>query len=79
MERIGGRLGAAYTLDKEWVDATDKRAAQVRLATQLPNLLRLLRPGLTPAAATDAGATGRRVQRQQGVHGEGARPSLPGA
>jgi hypothetical protein len=55
MERIGGRLGAAYTLDKEWVDATDKRAAQVRSraasprATLLTNLLRLSRPLLTPA------------------------------
>ena len=30
MERINGRLGAAYVFDKEWVEATDARAAQAR-------------------------------------------------
>ena len=28
IERIGGRLGPAYELDKEWVDETDRRAAK---------------------------------------------------
>jgi len=30
IEKIGGRLGAEYTLDKEWVEVTDKRANQAR-------------------------------------------------
>ncbi len=30
MERIGGRLGPAYVLDKDWVEATERKAAQVR-------------------------------------------------
>jgi hypothetical protein len=30
MDKIGGRLGPEYTLDKEWVEATEKRGAQAR-------------------------------------------------
>ena len=30
MDKIGGRLGAEYTTDKEWVEQTDKRASQAR-------------------------------------------------
>ena len=30
MEKISGRLGPENTLDKEWVEQTDKRAAQAR-------------------------------------------------
>lgn len=30
MSRVGGRLGDAYAYDASWVEATDKRAAQIR-------------------------------------------------
>ena len=31
MEKINGRLGPDNTLDKDWVEQTDKRATQARL------------------------------------------------
>ena len=30
IETIAGRLGPEFTLDKAWVEATEKRAAQAR-------------------------------------------------
>lgn len=28
VEKVGGRLGSLYTLDQEWMDSVDRRAAQ---------------------------------------------------
>lgn len=65
MERIGGRLGAAYTLDKEWVEETDKRAAQA--CGQAAGLVLSL-----TSPPSDAGAAGGGTGRGEAEHGEGA-------
>jgi len=65
MERIGGRLGAAYTPDKEWVEETDKRAAQAR-----GRAAGRVQPLTSPPS--DAGAAGGGAGRGEAEHGEGA-------
>jgi len=41
IDKINGRLGGAYALDREWMEATDKRATQVSLRRGSPRPLAL--------------------------------------
>ena len=77
MEKINGRLGAEHTLDKEWVEQTDKRAAQARVvpgaALSAPALSLRRRAHALARAPAEARAPGGGAERRQVKLSQGAR------
>ena len=77
MEKINGRLGAEHMLDKEWVEQTDKRAAQARVvpgaALSAPALSLRRRAHALARAPAEARAPGGGAERRQVKLSQGAR------
>jgi hypothetical protein len=72
VERIGGRLGPNYALDKEWMEAADKRAAQARGPRGAARVSGCPPGDARPCGTPDAGTAGGRAGRGQAEHGQGA-------